>query len=52
VISAKREVRPELHDALKEAKFLVERSLSRSTGSARAWATTRSPAGIYTLIAG
>jgi hypothetical protein len=52
VIAAKREIRPELHDALKEAKWLVERISEQIERLGARMGDDQVASRIYTLIAG
>jgi hypothetical protein len=52
VVAAKREVRPELHDGIKEAKWLVERLTDQIDRIGARMGDDQVASRIYTLIAG
>jgi hypothetical protein len=52
VIAAKREIRPDLHDALKEVKFLVERLSEQIERLGSRMGDDQVASRIYTLISG
>jgi hypothetical protein len=52
VIAAKREIAPELHDALKEARFLVERITEQIDRLGSRMGDDQVASRLYTLIAG